>query len=115
GGVRVREQPVCLELRQLVAHGRRRDAEAGALDEVPRTDRLAGGGVLLDHAREQVALPRSQISCPLRCHLQAFYAQAADRSERCLARGVAEAVARAKARATLCGAAKSAPRRAGQQ
>ena len=58
--VRMREQAARLELGELVADRRRRDAQTGALDEVPRADRLAGRDVLLDDAREEVALPRGQ-------------------------------------------------------
>ena len=57
-------------LGQLVAHGRGRDFQPGALDQVAGTDRLAGGDVLLDDAREDLALPRCQARCGITCHLQ---------------------------------------------
>src|SRR4029077_524389 len=44
--MRMREQASSLQLRELVAHCRRRDVQIGALDQVPRTDGLAGGDVL---------------------------------------------------------------------
>src|SRR5581483_7360914 len=56
GGVRVRQQPERLELRQLRAHRRRRDGDAGALDERLRADRLAAGDVLLDNVAEDLLL-----------------------------------------------------------
>ena len=50
----MRQQADPLELGELAAHGRGGDAEAGALDERPRADRLAGRDVLLDHAPQDV-------------------------------------------------------------
>ena len=57
----MREQPERLELGELAAHGRRRDAEPGALDERLRADRLAGRDVLLDDAPQDLALARCQL------------------------------------------------------
>ena len=56
-GVRMGQQADPLELGQLVADGRRRHAEPGALDERLRADRLPGRHVLLDDEPEDVALP----------------------------------------------------------
>ena len=64
-GVRMREQAERLELGELAADGRRRDAEAGALDERLRADRLAGGDVLLDDPPKDVALALADLG-----HLQ---------------------------------------------
>ena len=55
-GVRMRQQPERLELGELAAHRRRRDAKPGALDEHARADRLAGRDVLLDDAPQDLAL-----------------------------------------------------------
>ena len=55
--VRVRQQAEPLELGELRAHGRRRDAQSGPLDEGLRADRLSGRHVLLDDAPQDVALP----------------------------------------------------------
>ena len=68
----MREEPPALELRKLVAHRRGRNAQAPALDEVPRADRLAGRDVLLDHEREQLALAVAEIRDWIRGHLQEF-------------------------------------------
>ena len=68
----MREEPPALELRKLVAHRRGRNAQAPALDEVPRADRLAGRDVLLDHEREQLALAVTEIRDWIRGHLQEF-------------------------------------------
>ena len=70
--VRMRQQPLALELRQLVAHGRRRDAQPTALDEVPGADRLAARHVLLHHEREQLALALRESCRRIRRHLQEF-------------------------------------------
>ena len=61
GRVRVRQQPERLELGELAAHGRGRDAEAGALDEHARSDRLARRDVLLDDPPQDLALPRGEL------------------------------------------------------
>ena len=52
----MREQAEPLELGELVADRRRRDVEAGTLDERLRADGLAGGDVLLHHPPQDVAL-----------------------------------------------------------
>ena len=70
--VRVCEQASRLQFRELVSHGRRRDLQPAALDEVSRPDRLAGGDVLLDHERQQVALSCRQGRRRIRGHLQEF-------------------------------------------
>ena len=62
-GVRVREQAEALELGELVADGRRRDVEAGTLDERLRADGLAGGDVLLHHPPQDVALALRERIC----------------------------------------------------
>ena len=56
GGVRVREQPEPLELGELVADGRRGEAELRLLDQRLRAHRLTGRDVLLHHVAEQVTL-----------------------------------------------------------
>ena len=70
--VRMGEQASRFELRELVAHGRRRHAQLAALHEVPRADGLAGRYVLLDHEREQLALSSRESCCWIRGHLQEF-------------------------------------------
>ena len=61
GGVRVREQPEPLELRQLGPHRRAREVEPGALDERLRPDGRAGGDVLLDDPRQDLPLTLGQL------------------------------------------------------
>ena len=68
--MRVGQQPARLEFRELVPDRRRGDLQACALDQVVRADRLAGGDVLLDHAREDLALARGQADYGITCHLQ---------------------------------------------
>ena len=70
--MRMGEQALPLELGELVAHGRRRDIQLGALHEVPRSDRLAGRDVLLDHERKQLALSRRESCRRIGGHLQEF-------------------------------------------
>jgi hypothetical protein len=66
----MREQAARLELGELVPDRRRGHLQPRSLDEVTRPDRLAGGDVLLDHAREDVALPRSETRYGILRHLQ---------------------------------------------
>ncbi len=61
GGVRVREQPEPLELRKLGTNRRGRHADAASLDEQPRAHRCARRNVLLDDAREDLALPFGEL------------------------------------------------------
>ena len=61
GGVRVGQEPEPLELGELGADRRGRDVEAGALDEQPRADRRARRDVLLDDAREDLALALGEL------------------------------------------------------
>ena len=70
----MREQPEILELRQLGANRRRRDAQVGALDERLRADRLPGADELLDDAAEDRPLPFAELHCFL--HLQEILAVA---------------------------------------
>ena len=58
-GVRVREQPPCLELRQLVADGGRRHRHRPALNQALRSHRDAGGHILLDNAAQDLLLARA--------------------------------------------------------
>ena len=66
------EEAARLQLRELVAHRRGRDDQAGPLDEVLRPDRLARGDVLLDDAGENLPLPPCQLMNAVNCHLQEF-------------------------------------------
>ena len=72
--VRMREQAEVLELRELGADRRRRDAQVGALDERLRADRLPGADELLDDAAENRLLPLAQLHRFL--HLQEILAAA---------------------------------------
>ncbi len=56
GGVRVRKQTVGFQSCELVAHGRRRHAHVGALDERLRADRLPRRDVVLDDEAQDAAL-----------------------------------------------------------
>jgi hypothetical protein len=55
------EQAEALELGELVADGRRRDAQPGPLDEILRPNRLAGRDVLLDDADQDLPLPLAEV------------------------------------------------------
>jgi hypothetical protein len=68
----MREQAAQLELGELVPDGGRRDVQATTLDQVPRTDGLARGDVLLDHECKQLALPHGQRCRRVSRHLQEF-------------------------------------------
>ena len=61
GGVRMRQKAERLQLRELRAHGRRRDTHARALDEHLRPDGLAGRDVLLDHPSQDLAPARGEL------------------------------------------------------
>ena len=61
GGVRMGQEAERLELRELAANGRRRDVEAGPLDEHARADRLARCDVFLDDTPQDLALSSSQL------------------------------------------------------
>ena len=56
------EQSERLELGELAADGRRRNAEPGAVDDGLRADRLAGRDVLLDHPPKDVPLTYAQLA-----------------------------------------------------
>ena len=68
----MREQPEVLELGQLRADGRRRDAQVGSLDERLRADGLPRAHELSDDAPEDLPLPFAQLHRFL--HLQEILA-----------------------------------------
>ena len=70
--VRVRQETLGLELGQVVAYGRGRNEQPGALDERARADGLSRRHVFLNDASEDVPLPRRELACPVRHHLQEF-------------------------------------------
>src|SRR5262249_1226021 len=61
GRVRMREQAEVLELGELCADRRRRDAKVGALDERLRADRLSCAHELLAHAAADRLLPLAEL------------------------------------------------------
>ena len=73
--VRMRQQPERLELGELGAHRRRRRVEADRSTSVFEPTGCAGGDVLLDHAPEDLLLPRRELRrvC-LNGHLQGILA-----------------------------------------
>ena len=68
----MREQPEVLELGQVRADGRRRDAQIGSLDERLGADGLPRAHKLLDDAAEDLPLPFAQLHRFL--HLQEILA-----------------------------------------
>ncbi len=86
--VRMGEEPERLQLGELVANGRRREAEPGALDERLRADGLARRHVLLHHPPQDVALAFAQLG-----HLQGILREKLGRdaaAEEAAARGERE-------------------------